>query len=570
MIRLDGQTLVVETATLTAEIERGFVTSLRPRGGGAQWVRPVGADAGSALQLVYASGQVVGFESAKRVTITPRLLSSHRAEVRFHGWDGDGVVVFSECPESGALLVEPSAYSSRPGVLACRWNLGGIADDVELVAPFYQGARLRLDDELIRDSRWVWPFQWEAGLAILQGKGMGFWVHTRDAEYRYKALKVGTADQPNRLGFDTEAYGPVDGNLAAGGLTWRINVYEGDWQVPAGDYRQWLWRAYDLQGRPGRRKPWVDEITLAIGWCDGDVELLDALTEKVDPKKTLIHFSNWRTDGYDENYPSYVASPRARAFIAKGAGMGFHILPHCNSIDMDPTHPAYAYLRDFQYRDVAGKGLLGWGYEREEGVLSVPNSNVSLLENRQRKVMVKIHPGLGMWRSILAENIQQGLAELPVDAVFIDVTLCTYNLHNGLVENLTSTQGMKRLIDHVAELETGASGGSGLAVGGEGLNEIIVQGLSFGQVHLFRSSGRSCKGLERAGGCALNALLFAGLARSFGYSGLSGRTEDEVLRSSVHLSLGAIPTLTRVSARDIRQPSPHVKQLLQMAVDRAG
>lgn len=570
MIRLDGQTLVVETATLTAEINQGFITSLRPRDGGAEWVRPVRADADSALQLVYASGQVVGFESARHATITPRLLSDHLAEVRFHGWDGDGVIVFGECPESGALLVEPSTYSSRPGVLACRWNLCGIADDAELVAPLYQGVKLRLDDELIRDSRWPWPFQWEAGLAILQGKAGGLWVHTQDTDYRYKALKVGTGEQPNGLGFDTEAYGPADRSLAAGGLTWRINVYQGDWQVPAGEYRKWLWRAHDLQARQGRRKGWVSDIALAVGWCRGDVELLDALAEKVDPKKTLIHFSNWRTDAYDENYPSYVASAQARSFIARGAEMGFHILPHCNSIDMDPTHPAYAYLRDFRYREVVGKGLLGWGHERGEGVLSVPNSNVSLLENRQRKVMVKIHPGLAMWRSILAENIQKGLAELPLDAVFIDVTLCTYNLHNCLVENLTSTQGMKRLIDHVAELDTGASGGTGLAVGGEGLNEITMQGLSFGQVHLFRSSGPSCKGLERTGGCALNALLFDGLARSFGYSRLGGRSEDDVLRSDIHVSLGAIPTLTRVSARDIRQPTPYVKQLLELAAHQAG
>ena len=40
--------------------------------------------------------------------------------------------------------------------------------------------------------------------------------------------------------------------------------------------------------------------------------------------------------------------------------MGFHAMPHCNAIDMDPTHPAYAYLRDFQYRDIESKQIQGW------------------------------------------------------------------------------------------------------------------------------------------------------------------------------------------------------------------
>ncbi len=567
MIRLEGQSLIVETATLIAEITGGLITSLRARRRGEQWIGPVGSGAGPGLELVDAAGRAGGFDPARPLTITPRLLSQRRAEVRFHGWDGDGVIAIGECPQTGALLIEPSAYSSRPGVLACRWNLRGLREGVELVAPLCQGVKLRLDDELIRDSRWAWPFHWEAGLAILQGAGGGLWVHAQDTDFRYKALKVGTTEEAWHLGFDTETYGPVDGNLAAGGLTWRLNVYQGDWQVPAREYRQWLWQAFNLEARQARRKPWIHDQRLAVGWCHGDPELLDAMAEKVDPKKTLIHFSNWRTDPYDENYPTYVASPQARSFIAKAAEMGFHVLPHCNSIDMDPTHLVYPGVRDFQYRHVASKGLLGWCWQPGQGALGVPNSNLSLLENRPWKVMVKIHPGLAMWRSILCEHIQKGLAELATDAVFIDVTLCTWNLHNCLVEDLTSSEGMRRLIDCVAEIEAGQSAGTGLAVGGEGLNETIAQGLSIAQVHLFGSSGPSCKGLERTGGCALNALLFEGLVKSFGYSRLSGRTEDEVLRSRIHLSHGALPTITGLSAEEIRRPSPHVRELLEMAAD---
>ncbi len=568
MMHWNGQTLVVETRTLTAEFTQGFLTSLRAKQGGAACLRPFDIAAGSALQLVWGSGEVAGFGADKPAQVVTRLLSPGEAEVRFHGWDADGVLSIRECPETGAVLVEPSAYSSRPGVLACRWNIRGIDPEMDLVAPLHQGVRLKLEDELLRDSRWVWPFQWEAGMAILQGKAGGFWVHTQDTRYRYKALKVGSKEDARGLGFDTETYGPIDGNLAAGGLCWRVNVFEGQWQAPAREYRQWLWQAYDLQRPQAQRQPWIKDISLAIGWCRGQLDLLDALAAKVDPKKVLIHFSEWRTDAYDENYPEFTASESARAFMAKGAEMGFHILPHCNAIDIDPTHPVHASLSDFHYRDVVGKTLQGWAWDTERHVsLRVPNSKVALLQNRRRKVMVKIHPGLSMWRSMLAESIGKGLAELPVGSVFIDVTLCIWNLHNCLVENVTAAEGMKRLIDQVGRVQTAHTAQSGLVVGGEGLNEVIAQGLSIGQVHLFKSSGPSVSGLERSGGCPVNALLFDGLSRAFGYSGLAGRNEDEIMRSDLHLSNGAIPTITSPKAQDILEPNPSIKRLLAMAAD---
>jgi len=42
-------------------------------------------------------------------------------------------------------------------------------------------------------------------------------------------------------------------------------------------------------------------------------------------------------------------------------------MPYCNSVDMDPTNPAYALVRDFQYRDVQTRRLLGWGWDPDGG-----------------------------------------------------------------------------------------------------------------------------------------------------------------------------------------------------------
>ena len=82
----------------------------------------------------------------------------------------------------------------------------------------------------------------------------GFFIHTRDNNFRYKALMIGSKTDPYILGFDSEAYGPLDNNLAAGGLSWRINAYKGDWHIPAERYREWLWNTFDLKNEEEKEK----------------------------------------------------------------------------------------------------------------------------------------------------------------------------------------------------------------------------------------------------------------------------------------------------------------------------
>lgn len=557
-LRVEENKIFVDTPTLTAVIDKGFITSLKSRKSGEEFIQKPDVNLFAALQLLYPANETVGIDEKKFGSIQARQLSPQRAEIVFHSWDGDGVLALSVDAETGDLLVEPSAYSSRPGVRACRWSLMGLNPDLHLVAPIFQGISMKLDDPLIRNTRWDWPTWWEAGLAIFQSWEGGFWVHTRDDRYRYKALKIGTDAVTNVIGLDSEAYGPIDANLSAGGLCWRINVYQGDWRVPAGQYRAWYWRAYHLETEERRRQPWIHDLRFAVSWCPGDVGILDALARKVPPQKVLLHFPYWREDEYDENYPRYVASEKGKAFIAKCRAMGFRVMPHCNSIDMDPSHPTYQLIRDFQYRNLEKKQLLGWSWYKGRGI-GVPESNGNRTGNRDKKVMVKVHPGLGMWRSILGENILGAVRDLSLESVFIDVTLHSANLFNCFTEGMTSSEGMKKLIEHVATL------GDGLAVGGEGLNEITAQGLSFGQAHLFNGWLEVVEGLERAGGCDLNNVLFGKLCRTFGYSGLSGRNKNEELRMQVHLDHGAIPTVTIRSAEDITNPNPAVKRLLDMA-----
>ncbi len=555
-VKVENGKVSVETGTLSAIFEKGFLRSLKSKITGDEFIREFDMNQAPALQLIYRGDEAVAIDESKFGNITCRQVSPQRAEFIFHSWDADGVLTLSTDPATGDVLVEPSAYSSRPGVRACRWSIRGIRQDLQLVAPLFQGIKLPLEDSLIRDTRRNWPVSWEAGFAVLQSQAAGFWVHTQDQAYHYKALRIGTKTDPRVLGFDTEAYGPIDDNLGAGGLAWRINVHQGDWKVPVTHYRDWLWRTFDLKTAESRRKEWIYDVRLALSWCPGDPAILEALAKKIEPRKVLIHFPNWRTDNYDENYPAFVASKDGREFIAKGLAMGFRIMPHFNSIDMDPSNPVYPQVRDFQYRDIERKTLHGWSWYKQRQI-GVPESNEQRSMQRDKKVMVKIHPGLSMWRSILGENILRAAEDLALNTVFIDVTLNTYNLHNCLVEGMTPTEGMKHLIEHVGEL------GSGLVVGGEGLNEITAQGQSFAQAHLFESWQQSIPGLDRAGGCAINEFLLGRLCRTIGYSGLGGRNADEELRMRIHEEHGAIPTITIRSAKEIDEPNAAVKRALR-------
>ena len=552
MITVKGNTLTVSTKTLDAVLESGVLVSLRNKDG-KEYLTGAAKET-HALEIVWRGGDHRPVSDGTKTAVYSVPLSDTCAEIRFDSLNGVGVLTVTEDGENGDLLIEPEVSSARYGVLAARWTLGGYNAGMKLTAPFFQGIDMDPEDELIRGRKWIWPHRWEAGLAILHDGEGGFWVHCRDTAYRSKSLLTG---EGRTLSFDAEAWGPLDRSLSAGGLTWRVNVFEGGWQVPAAAYRDWLWEAYSLRREEARRPAWQGDIRLALSWAPADAALLDALAKRVDPRTVLLHVPHWRVHGYDQCYPDFTPSEEFREYLKYARSLGFHVMPHANSVDMDPSMPEYKYVGDFKYRELESGSLMGWSWG-----IPMPHTNKALDENRQYNVMVKIHPGLALWRAILAENIDRALAALDygTDVVFTDVTLCSYNLDNSLVDNTTTMEGMARLIDHVSRIH------GGLAVGGEGLNEITMRKLSFAQVHLF-DFNLNGEPLARTGKCDLNRFLFGRLTVPFGYSGLGGRDGDEEIRSRVHLEHGAVPTIIVGGADEIERPTPEVDRMLKLAAE---
>jgi len=249
--------------------------------------------------------------------------------------------------------------------------------------------------------------------------------------------------------------------------------------------------------------------------------------------------------------------PVGKEFFRKAVAMGFHVLPHFPALDMDPTHPSYNSLRDFQYRELENHKIVGWT-QRGEG--PVPESNQDRVRHQGFRVNMRMHPGLSMWRSLLAENIAKTLEVMPVDSVFLDVTMNIHNVSNGLVENSPPTLGMVLLMETIRSL------GKGLTLTGEGRNEITMQRQVFGQVHLFKSWRENFPGLERLKPIHLGEFLFGPWCRSFGYARLSGQEAWEPMRMRLHVDMGAVPTITIRSAAEIDNPNPAVAEMLALAV----
>lgn len=557
MITVKDNIITVTTKTLDAVLENGALVRLCDKSGNKyitespKNIVPVG--------IVYRKEEVVPLDYKKCGGIFAYSISNNIAEVRIDAWDGHAILTISEDCDTGDLCIEPEVSTTRQGVLGCRYLIDGINPDYRIVAPLFQGIDMKLTDPLLHNHKWAWPQSWEAGFAILHNHTNGFWIRCEDDKYRYKALVTGCGEKGSGLSFDSEAYGPIEKSLSAGGICWRINVFEGTWRVPATQYKKWLWETYKLDKQAAIRKEWISQVKLAVSWCPTDIKILKELEKLTNPQNVLLHLPFWRKHGYDQGYPDFTPSAEFLQFMEYASARGFHCMPHANSIDIDPTMPEYKFVSDFKYRDIENGKMLGWGWQNNSAI-GIPSSNKLLTESRDKFVMVKIHPGIALWRSILVENIGKSinLMKNMTDAMFLDVVLCISNLDNCLVDNMTPAEGMNRIISHIQSL------GNGLVVGGEGLNEITAQHLSFGQVHLFNSYHNSIEGLERCGGCDLSSILFDGLCKSFGYANLSGESEDHILRERIHEEHGCIPTITINNCEQLENPNTEFRRIFKM------
>jgi len=432
-------------------------------------------------------------------------------------------------------------------MLSVRWTIG-LHPEASLIVPVTNGLRVETGKPFPAAGRFPWPLQWNAQLVIAERGPHSCMVHTEDALMMFKALNLARQEDRREVGFETELPGPVWEQRTAGGITWRINAYDGDWRAPAARYRSWMARTYDLTAKRVGRPAWVDKITLAVCWAGTNSDMLDALAAAHPPDQTLIHLSHWRTDKYDINYPDYTPRDDTVKYMEKARQMGFHVMPHFNYFSVYYKHPFYQEVRDFQIRDVKTNEPQGWHWPPE---------------THDYTRMGYIHPGLTLWRHTLIDAVLQACNRLETDVAFIDQTLCTWNTDNGFVEGVNTVAGLQRLQEEFAAVRPD------LVLCGEGLTEVSFQRQCFAQAHIHDGWNK----LEQKHVDAAHpvcSFLWAGHTRLIGYYKLTPDTESFDLAIAVYEKMGAIPTIITGNPQHIRKMSPGTKRIFDAAKKAAA
>jgi len=555
-IRVTGNTIKITTTRLSATFDGPDLIELRSPQGALLAVQT--GSRSPSLTLGFANGEYTPLCIAPYAQVAVVKLGERIVHIHASDENGDACLRLM-IDKYDRLVIEPSAHTIRRNLASITWRLPGIMPEYKLVAPFYQGCRQDLEHPLVAGKNFEWPSRWEAAIVMLQGFTGGFSVAANDRNHHPKAISIGNGDTARSLSFHTMLNGPAHDTVAVGSLQWVVDTHEGGWQVPAGSYRDWLQREVGAAHLRTLRPAWASEIRLALQWANNNLEVLDAVAKIIAPEKVLIHQSAWRADPYDVNYPEYTASKDGAAYIAKGRAMGFHVMPHFNFFAIDPNHPAFPSLTDFIAREFGTQRLMAWRWKNNQ-CPPPPQAFGTLASLRDEKLMYYLHTGASAWRHLLAERIAAAAAQHQLSAVFVDQTLCTWNLENALVEDLTPVEGMVALTKALAELD------GPLAVGGEGLNEMSMRYQTFAQAHLFESHHTSNPHFSELDPVPVCNFLFGDLCKTMGYANIAGDTPESIWRLEVHERLGALPSLIVRHPEDVLKPNPAVQRVLNRAI----
>ena len=353
-------------------------------------------------------------------------------------------------PSNDDLIVRGDAVSETPGVMGMSWGIDHlIAYNLRLLIPAEKNQVIDVTSG-IRYANFNYPSgRWEAQLAIVESPRGGFYVRGTDTTFQFKRLLYHSDATHFALDFITENQAPWDALTSANSVEWRFNTYAGNWQVPAGIYRDWMEAAFKPR-RLSDMPAWVGNTGLFVIHTVLNIGMLADLAQEVDPTKTLLYLTEWRKYPKDVMYPDYTAvHHKFDAFLEEARRHGFRIMLHVSFYNCSPTHPLYEELKQDHIRQPNGK--LSW-WLRDE------------IDNPKRNA--HIHLGNSQYRNLLVRQFKALRDKYAIDAFLLDVSHYIVNDANGLVEGLSSAAANVLIHNQLAEMMPE------VALGGEGLHEV--------------------------------------------------------------------------------------------------
>jgi hypothetical protein len=441
------------------------------------------------------------------------------------------------------LVLTARGAAEKPGVYGTRWAITGLkAADVQILLPAAGvGAAFTAERGGDADFDYAQWEGWEMQLAILQGKRGGLMVWSEDARGMAKAVHVRRIGDTFSIAFDSHEQAPFTERREATSVAWHIAAYKGDWRAPAARYRAWMMKTWRPAGYVA--PAWVNDIGLVVNFAPHTtaaetMPILEALAKVTLPQATLINVPNWRTDGFDTNYPNYVGAPGFDKFVARAHELGFRVMPYTNMFGCDVRNPLYESLKQNQMRDGFTGALLGWYWTEPAN----PNR------------FAYINHGNSAFRTELVKRLKAVREQFGVDAIHVDQSVMLFNDGQGLVEGMTHGEGRLKLHQELAAAMPG------VAFAGEEISEMNCGVQNFAQ----RFPPAPTEAYRPHPLLAYLYAPFTRMARHYNCTPHSTITPGELATALARdAQYGMIPTIWADGVRDL--DAPGIKALLQVA-----
>ena len=535
--------LSLHAGQFSARFDQGALVSLTDKAGN-RFVAPAPDSQGAGLHLVSGS------QWASQAETIDNWTSEGLAEETCRGFGGlDKAIVrtaYARDDASGGLIITQQAQAPTKGLWGVEWPITSIPLDMNILVPGHSGVKLTSSTPGVLHT-FDYPIAWEAQLVVVEGQDRGFYVWAEDARGLFKRLTVKRTPEGWRLGFITMPFAPFEEQDRCESARWRLDVYEGDWRVPARRYRDWAEHAFNPTPVADQQPAWVKDIRCCV-IMGMDHDVLGALPERLDPAQTILYIPSWRKAGYDRDYPTYDEPfETLEPFIARAHALGFRVMLHVNYFGCDPLNPLYEQFEPYQIRSPWGSHEKEWWlWDRADPPIK----------------FAYINPAYKPWRDMIVERFSKLCADYEVDALHLDQTLCIYNAHSGPIDGMSMIDGnialhreLREALPHVA-------------LSGEGLDETTYRYEAFAQRHawgLNHSEGTySLAHLQAAHPIA--SYLLRPYTIIYGYLGCAPPSDGQLYAAwnEAYQHWGVIPTL-KPALSELRNPAGFSRQFFDEA-----
>jgi hypothetical protein len=603
-LKLDGDTATFRTPQMMVVIKKGSVSRLFNRLTGTEYILPGNENekdsSDASTGLIYADHSVseggdrpnvIGPTLTRKgeAILTPNPLRLDRlpqfsqkrvgpltiqCEFRSDGGDSVLTLTYGLDPATADLTVREKAEGQRGGLAALRWGLGPVTIRGSLLVPAFSGIKAARPEAQYKfeSSTWGWPMGWQIPLIVFADKVGGFSVDTRDPSARFKEVMYQpAANGAWNVAFSTVNQAPFETIHSTEGLTWRLNVFAGDWTIPVDRYKRWAYQALKIGEKEKDRPKWVDDIRLVIKHADyitddQIVPFLDELQKHVTPSQALLFLTFWKDDEEKQPLPYWLPNAHGIAFAREARRRGFRIMYFTNYIGIMPNHPRFAEFKDHIIRDPYSGKMQGWNLEGEWAHWNIrgdrsPESNVKLYY---------VNPAYKPWRDYQIQQFKQLFAEAPADGLFLDQAFLIFNDGNGTVNGEDTIHAN---LDFHGEI---ASALPGVALGGESINEITMQYESFCELHFLSLDLKDGSKGEPVGWwldsaafdrmVPLTIRFVSPHTRPIGYVGFPETNSPYYAswRDALHV-YGGIATITRPAFQELKDDNSEVRRVMRVA-----